>query len=632
VPLPHNWRGNDTEDPPRHAAWLNELETLVVGTGGPGFWNIAKPPYNVVADSFYQDGVISSSTTLTSATAGFTALDVGKQILIECGGTTILPLPTSIASVTNPTTVVLAAATSRTRTNTRFYISRGGDQSATIQTAINDASAAGGGVVYCPGPGYLTTGLVLKNRVVLKGAGMRSTMFHTALNTMTGPVIRNDYVVDNTANLVAVKDLAIDGGGDYQSNVNSALGAQYTAGDGTITLVAGQVAALGILPAGTVLIGTNRLRYASITGDVLQNVIGGVEGTTDATAINGSGVKINQQHGIFFMTQPVNGTPLYAEGADTHDRVENVNVRYARSYGIYMDGMSETRLNNVWATNNEEVGIRPSWDTWLDNCTCNSNGRAGYYVFGSSGQANNCKSFSNGSVTPTQGHGFLFEGPTTLEEGCKTWTNLNAQDNFGHGIYLRNAQRMIVQGTSSTNSNSGAGNFTGVCIDGCTNGLVDVVCCDRTVTTVYQQNALLLQETGGIQITGMQIRISHGQVTGAGAPGPAIKASSVWTGGIDLHINGMGGTLAPVFSATPIFDPYLATTHIMGVLTAGTVIGVPANAHRGCPLVVVLQQDGTGNRTIGWNAIFKNTPATVLTANLYTIGRFINDGTNWVGV
>lgn len=65
------------------------------------------------------DGVLNSSTTVTSATAVFSSSDVGAAIV----GTGI-PVATTIASVTNPTTVVISAAATATATGVSLTITR----------------------------------------------------------------------------------------------------------------------------------------------------------------------------------------------------------------------------------------------------------------------------------------------------------------------------------------------------------------------------------------------------------------------------------------------------------------------------------------------------------------------------
>lgn len=61
--------------------------------------------------SVVNDGVLNATTTVTSATANFSAVNVGKSIT----GTGI-PAGATIASVTNATTIVLSAAATATAT------------------------------------------------------------------------------------------------------------------------------------------------------------------------------------------------------------------------------------------------------------------------------------------------------------------------------------------------------------------------------------------------------------------------------------------------------------------------------------------------------------------------------------
>lgn len=67
--------------------------------------------------SSFTDGVTNTDTSLVSATANFASTDVGKTVT----GSGI-PGGTTISSVTNPTTVVLSAATTATATGVTFTI------------------------------------------------------------------------------------------------------------------------------------------------------------------------------------------------------------------------------------------------------------------------------------------------------------------------------------------------------------------------------------------------------------------------------------------------------------------------------------------------------------------------------
>lgn len=67
----------------------------------------------------YTDFVLNSTTTVTSATAGFTSADVGRKITA-----TGIPTTATIASVTNPTTVVLTQAATATASGVTGTVNR----------------------------------------------------------------------------------------------------------------------------------------------------------------------------------------------------------------------------------------------------------------------------------------------------------------------------------------------------------------------------------------------------------------------------------------------------------------------------------------------------------------------------
>ncbi len=99
--------------------------------------------------------ISASSTTLTSASAGFTAADVGKHILVNEAGPTKTTLTsgaliTTITAVINSTTVTLAAAASRTVSGQDAMY--GTDDTAAIRSAIDALGVSAnwvGGTYYC---------------------------------------------------------------------------------------------------------------------------------------------------------------------------------------------------------------------------------------------------------------------------------------------------------------------------------------------------------------------------------------------------------------------------------------------------------------------------------------------------
>jgi pectate lyase-like protein len=76
-----------------------------------------------------------------------------------------------------------------------------------IQTAINDANAAGGGMVFLPNGNYKVTTLGLKAEVTIRGTGMRSTL-------LTGTAGSDIFVIPNVGahSMFEISDLGTSGG------------------------------------------------------------------------------------------------------------------------------------------------------------------------------------------------------------------------------------------------------------------------------------------------------------------------------------------------------------------------------------------------------------------------------------
>ena len=110
------------------------------------------------------DGVTSSSTALTSASAVFTSLDVGASVT----GTGI-PGGATIVSVTNGTTVVLSASTTATGTGVTVTITRTTANAVSgLSTALTSAFAATAGTIQVSADGQVTgNALVVANDSVV---------------------------------------------------------------------------------------------------------------------------------------------------------------------------------------------------------------------------------------------------------------------------------------------------------------------------------------------------------------------------------------------------------------------------------------------------------------------------------
>lgn len=131
-------------------------------------------------------------------------------------------------------------------------------------------------------------------------------------------------------------------------------------------------------------------------------------------------------------------------------------------------------------------------------------------------------------------------------------------------------------------------------------------------------SGLYLQETS---VTGVAITASNGPVT--------IQSNSTLTiTATATECTGQYST-APTsiaFSATPTFDCNTSNHHILGAMTANVTALTLSNARAGADYTIKVLQDGTGGRTIVWNANFifgptyTNVPSA--TANAVTVWKF----------
>lgn len=87
----------------------------------------------------------------------------------------------------------------------------------------------------------------------------------------------------------------------------------------------------------------------------------------------------------------------------------------------------------------------------------------------------------------------------------------------------------------------------------------------------------------------------------------------------------------PAFAAAVTPDATVATIWEPGAATNNVTYNAPTNAALGQILIIVTTQDGTGGRTITYNAVFKTGGAAAVTTTLSTknIDVFFFDGTNW---
>jgi hypothetical protein len=119
-----------------------------------------------------------NQATITSATAAFTQADVGKRVYVLQTG--VLKVVSTIASVQSATQATAANTSAATFTGGVMHI--GTDDSAAIQAAIN----SGAPVVFIPDSCVQHSTVLLRNGLVLMGAGTNSDP-GTSYSSGTGP-------------------------------------------------------------------------------------------------------------------------------------------------------------------------------------------------------------------------------------------------------------------------------------------------------------------------------------------------------------------------------------------------------------------------------------------------------------
>lgn len=171
-------------------------DELAKWTGG-GAFNVKR--FGAKGDARRVDDAVTtgSGTTITSATAAFTAADVGKKIwAISAGGIVRLDT-TTIASVTNSTTIVVTDAAAGSATGVTLIL--GTDDTAALQAATAAAKAVSArGTIYAPAGGYIFTALpfdfseaAVHAACSLVGDGSNSTVFYPAPDYNFGSATSN---------------------------------------------------------------------------------------------------------------------------------------------------------------------------------------------------------------------------------------------------------------------------------------------------------------------------------------------------------------------------------------------------------------------------------------------------------
>lgn len=195
---------------------------------------------------------------------------------------------------------------------------------------------------------------------------------------------------------------------------------------------------------------------------------------------------------------------------DSHVHLRDLEVKNGNGNGIaFGTNQRENRLINVHVHNCKGIGILSGYgstDNWFVDCTANSNDGGGVSESSTSNRWSNIKTWGNGSST-NRAAGFKITGNNIL------MTNVEAQENWGHGFYLLNARDIIIASSradaNSFNNNHVANTpsdklYNGYDIESCSNIEINGIAYDFL-------NALLNSPTQNI---GMRIHGTSSKIRG----------------------------------------------------------------------------------------------------------------------
>ena len=342
---------------PATAAQTNVINTFTVDqlfkSGDP--WFDVKA-FGATGNAVFQNsgGSISSvtnTTTLTCTGCAFTstAVDGGKQIVVTGAGVAGANLSTTISTITNSTTAILAAAASTTVSNVEVYY--GTDDSAAIQAAINalppqgSATFGGGGTVFVPCGNYVvTTGVILTNGNSRIQAPAPFCAMFLPTSTVSVGVIQ---VGSNSTSprYVKLENLAVNC--DSFPSVNGFTLNQVTHTDfvnDTVVFCQYGVATVGIDPPGS-----NSITFWH--GSYDHNTNTGVLGSKSANnwTFIGTQMSFNTNFGM-----DIDGAALSVSGVDVENNT-NAGIFLNDSSG---DGVGANSITGSYFENNTNSDIR----------------------------------------------------------------------------------------------------------------------------------------------------------------------------------------------------------------------------------------------------------------------------------
>jgi len=292
----------------------------------------------------------------------------------------------------------------------------------------------------------------------------------------------------------------------------------------------------------------------------------------------------------------------------------------------------------VWNTTGS--GYDLGSDMIIANCQAANNGYEGFRSigYGTSLQIDNCKSYSNGTITASRGVGFYF-GSNGAGIAC---TNLDAQDNFAEGVVVEDSgagesHNITINGLICDSNSSATGTYSGLRLSSCHDVQVrGYVATDRYYGSVTSQtHALKVTNPAGTNYSNSVQLVQSPTDEGRGYPtmlAPIDPASDLL--GTDVQVGASGGGQIAVTVTTGVvaaLDPYKGANKKIPVAANITTIPAPSNLHRGCRMRLTFTASGAFT-VGGWNAVYKGTaslPSGAGANGQFFVAEFECDGTNW---
>lgn len=402
---------------------------------------------------------------------------------------------------------------------------------------------------------------------------------------------------------------------DFATNTGYANGSVPTNGSETSTVIE------GICFDGSNLSGTNA---------------GNLYGSSHAGSVGGSPA------GAPTVVAVGNGAPSGTFGAGIPTFIiRDCMVRSGPGIGISTayarGGLPDCHYTDVFVRDCGGHGWHLGSDSRLIDCTSENNGQgagsgAGFYANGSSSYSVvGCKAYSG---LGSSGYGFRIGGQTN----GASYSGCLAQDNTAGGIFFESAQGYTVTGLCC-DSNGALNAGSAVIFSSSTGNYVEYIAIDRSYnggSGGTDQRYALNIDTGSTGNTICVPQLSQNNSNGSITSTVAWLASGSGNGaGNDIKFGSYEGAQFPAFAASYTPDPTLGRVVTVGTLTAAITVNAPSPAWAGARLDFRFTQDGTGGRTVAWNAAFVFQSAWTNTGN--TAGKrstasFYYDGTNWVSL